>query len=194
MNLFIRFLCFILCAVSLQAFALDPVPSPYQYKLSGQVSAFFPESSRFQRIYGDCLPVYGIEFSSQFSSSWDYWVGLDLYHRSSRMYEDCCHSKITTLYTSSGLNYVFHFLPKFDLKLGLGPVLGVVILDNHSWCKKETSTAFIAGVLFKIAGQWNLNPHVFFKLFADYSYQCAFFKNYVNIGGTKIGGGFGWKF
>jgi len=192
MNLFIRFICLIACSASLQVFATPN--DAHKITLSGRIAAFFPQSSRFQRVYGHSLPVYGAQLSAQWHPSWELWTVLDGYSKSSRKYTDETNSTVTTFILSVGINYLFKPMPKLDLSLGLGPILGVIHLNNRSWSKREKTTALVTGGMARLDARWWIHPSIFFTLFTDYSYQISFLQNHVNVGGTKLGGGLGWKF
>ncbi|WP_420421862.1 hypothetical protein [Simkania sp.] len=192
MSLFIRTICFIACILSLQAFATSQ-DAP-QISLSGRIAAFFPQSSRFQRIYGHSLPVYGAQVTAQWHPSWELWTTLDGYSKDSRKYTDQTNSSVTTFTLSVGINYLFKPMPKLDLGLGLGPILGVIHLNNRSWSKREKTTSFLTSGVARLDTRWWIQPNVFFTLFTDYSYQLTFLQNHVNVGGTKLGVGLGGKF
>lgn len=162
--------------------------------IEGQTSVFFPQSSRFRRIYGDCAPVFGLQYTAEFVPNFEFWSGFSWCSKSSKHNRHCYHTSIKISNLSFGVNYVWRPLPKFDVCLGAGPIFGIVFLSNHSCCGHENTSSFALGGILRGETRWYFPFRIYLALFAEYFYQKTFFSNHVNIGGTKIGGGIGYRF
>lgn len=191
MNILTRLIFALVCAASVQVSAAPP--SSHSVALSGHVASFLPQASRFQEIYGHSIPIYGAELDFQWHPSWELWTTFEGYSKSSHPCADDVYSSVTNFTFGIGPN--FHLRPssKFDVIVGLGPIFGAIHLDNKSWCEEEKTTAFVIGGVVRLNIRCWIHPRAFFKVFSDYSYQHSFLENNINVGGTKLGGGIGWK-
>ena len=192
MKLFLSLIYLIGSALSLQAFAASE--NANQTSLSARFATFFPQSSRFQKVYGQSVPVYGAQFNIQWDPSWQLWTGLDGYSKSSRKNSGNYSSTVTSFNLSGGVNYLFKPMPQLELNFGMGSILGLIHLNNRCSCTREKTTAIVAGGMGSLRARWSVHSSIFVTLFVDYSYQLSFLQNHVNVGGAKLGGGLGGTF
>lgn len=191
MKLLARLMCLIICTAPLEVFAA-PQGTPF-VTLSGHVASFLPQSGRFQRIYGNSIPIYGAGLNFQWDPSWELWTSFEGYSKSSHICSGEAYTSITNFSFSMGPNFHLHPFSNFDVSIGLGPVFGAISLENQSWCEQSKSKAFVIGGAIRLNLRCWVHPRAFITLFSDYSYQHSFLDNNVNVGGTKLGGGMGWK-
>lgn len=163
-----------------------------EIRVQARAGAFFPAVSRFTSIYGNCLPFYELEASTSFCD-FDIWGNLDLVNKKGR--SDTLHhfTRITIANFSFGVKLPYQISNDLSIYAGSGLTFGSVWVRNHIQGSNSKSTHFSFGGVIKTGLVYNITCDLFADLFFDYLYQSAFHNN-LNIGGSKLGLGLGYKF
>ncbi len=152
-------------------------------------TAFFPLSSKFQRVYGDILPSTQLELNKTFfCKCCKIWFNVDEFYWS-RQRKGCGRTDINILTFSIGPKYVHSFCDCFELYAGIGLGVACGRIHNHH-ASKEYDTS--AGLIVKLGVDYFLNESFFLDIFCDYNYQPSF-RNHIDIGGFKTGIGIGYQ-
>lgn len=167
-----------------------------------RAAAFFPMGKRFKEVYGTVGPSIQVEQSRGFSSvkHLELWGNAEWIFMNGGPGSLCGTSGVDLLNISmgvKGIGNVYH--NRLFLYAGIGPVLSVVWIENSYYCSdvqqvKEHSTNVGVGGVVKTGCQIYLTPHFYIDLFTDYMYLPVHFSSFEDVGGFKVGGGFGGKY
>lgn len=188
------------------------VPFCADWRVSFRIGGFYNSSHTFRRFFGRVGALYGVQATSTFCGCFIGFINADYYHRSGR---PCCAVKRSHInfYTGSiGICWPIRVFSCIESYVGIGAVVGGIRLrdkiannilfinsDSNGCIKKhhETSKTAVGGVLKSgiIIPLGNCFCKCWFgELFCDYMYLPVHFEKRINIGGGKIGGGFGVTF
>lgn len=152
-------------------------------------AAFFPLSSKYQKVYGDVHPCYEIEINKTLCNCYKAWVNVDALHASKK--RSCCEkTNLDVLNFSLGLKLIRSFCKCLEGYVGVGIGAAWARIHNHHYSKEYSTSAVVVA---KLGCNYFLKESVFIDLFVDYNYQPAF-RNRVDIGGFKTGIGIGYAF
>lgn len=169
-----------------------PIYAEQEIRLQARAGAFFPAVSRFTTIYGNCIPFYELEAATTICDI-DVWGNLDLVTKKGS--SDSLHNftRISIANISFGVKLPYQLSDDFSIYAGSGLSFGSVWVRNHIQGAGSKSTHFSFGGVIKTGICYSINCDLFLDLFFDYLYQSAF-HNRLNIGGSKLGLGLGYKF
>lgn len=163
-----------------------------EIRLQARAGAFFPAVSRFTNIYGNCIPFYELEAATSLCD-FDVWGNLDLVTKKGNSDALDYFTRITIANISFGVKLPYHISDDFSIYAGSGLSFGSVWVHNHIQGSNSKSTHFTFGGVIKTGITYNITCDLFADLFFDYLYQTAF-HNRLNIGGSKLGLGLGYRF
>jgi hypothetical protein len=177
-------------------------PTPMLNKTELRSAAFIPANEKFRKIYGNPGLSLQLEGSRVFKDLQylEIWENLEwiFMHGSARPHS-CGKTHIDILDLSVGVKFIGPAVAdRLYFYAGAGPDFGVVFVENQTHCfrtriKEHKSYAAI-GVVFKTGMQIVMKPHFYLNFFADYNYLPVGMQSTIDVGGLKVGGGFGGKF
>jgi hypothetical protein len=158
-----------------------------------RIAAFYPQSSLFREIYGNWQVDYELEVGTVFFRSYELWAHADWMSTNGNSSLGSSTS-FSDFNVSLGGKYLFRFGPMYTLYLGLGVNGAFVSVNNSSEFVKGTVNKEGIGGVGKLGFYFEPVPYFYVDLFADYLYQQIHFHKWEQVGGIKIGGGFGFCF
>lgn len=182
--LILTILCLLVITASLSASA--------ENTLEIRTAAFFHQSKKFRKIYGDVNADYQIAGSFALTPVFELWGEWD-YLYSSKSKKDY-KTRINLNNFDFGIRYVYSFNPQLDAYIGLGASVAQVRLHDKSFCGKNNHSKTVWGFVTKTGLRYWFYRNLFAEVFIDYLYQDAHFEKNANIGGLKVGAGLGVKF
>ena len=162
------------------------------WRVEPRIAAFVPSSSRIEDTYG-VAPSYQLLIGREFSTYGDFWVNFDWVTMSGHhRHQERTRMNIGNAGVGLSLFFPIDCWNRNRMYFGAGPsVAGVWIREqNHDPEHKKC----VVGALFKLGYQHVFDCRWVLDLFVDYLHQHAHFRREDNIGGTKLGAGFGVKF
>lgn len=171
--------------------------------LHGRGAAFIPMSHKFREIYGHVGASVQAEYGRTFEGlrNFGIWGNGEWICMNGNPKGSCGSTGIDLFNISFGFKGIGHFLDDtLFLYGGIGPDIGLVYVENKMRCctgcpgKTHHRSRLAVGGLFKAGFQVNFTPNLFFDFFADYLYLPVHFHSTVDVGGFKLGGGFGGRF
>lgn len=161
-------------------------------------AVFLPTNHTFQELYGKAEPNYQIEVAKKlpdrFRTIW-FWSNIDQLYQTGKLGNHCGSSTISVTNVSLGLKSIGSLSSWSQIYLGIGPCFLRVHMDLDSPCFDEKHLSrFSIGGAFKSGLYFTIKRKFILDLFCDYFYQPVNLQNCRNIGGLKIGLGFGYKF
>lgn len=166
---------------------------PFNGGVEARAAAFIPTSDAFRRIYGTASAAFAIEAVYKLKNPLFGFANIDWLSKDGRSIGLHNFTSLKTLNTSFGLKLAHPFWENCYPYIGLGPNISVVWIHNHSHCAKEQSKASV-GLVAKSGLYIVLPKQLFLDVFVDYLYQPYNFSKHADIGGFKIGLGFGGRF
>lgn len=156
--------------------------------------AFIPRSERFRNIYGKAIGTIELEAAKRLCNHLELWVNSNVLFKHGRSIGFCNPTKIGTVNGSFGFKVPYQVRDCFTVYAGIGPNFTGIWLKNKSMCCKEKISKGAVGIVAKSGLDFFVREHLFFDFFVDYLYQPVNFQTRVDIGGVKIGLGFGGTF
>ncbi len=173
-------------------------------RLEFRSAAFVPTSGRFRELCGNV----GVSLQAEYERTLKNHRNLEIWGNTEWVFMDgkrnsCGHSDIDILNFNFGLKFsgkVYHDI--IGLYAGIGPDVGIVFLENKKRCChtcnkhgiiEHKRKAGIGGIV-KTGVQFYIKPHLYFDIFADYLYLPIWFHHTLEVGGLRVGGGFGGTF
>lgn len=163
----------------------------YEGTIEVRGASFFPVGGKFREVYTDVAPSYQIE-ASLACGYVDLWSNIDWVPK--KDIRSCSRTKTDITQASCGIKYYFPLSEQASCYLGIGPSCGKIVIHNQTCCFTESHSRFAIGVVFKSGVQISLTNKLFADAFLDYLCQSIHFRKNVNIGGVKMGLGFGLRF
>jgi len=159
-----------------------------------RLSAFYPSSAKFRKIYGHVQANYQLETTTSFPfSRMTGWANMDWVPATghSKGFKKDTHADIVNL--SIGIKVPF-YIHHFTAYLGFAPSLGKIWIKNHSCCSHDHVKKYAIGGVVKSGLNYCIKHHLMLEAFVDYLYQPIHFDKTVDIGGRKAGVGLGIAF
>jgi hypothetical protein len=180
-------LSFLLTVTQLHSFCDSWQPS---IELRG--AAFIPTGDLFQDIYGHATGNVQVELATrQDEGCWGLWTNVDFLAKEGNSVGLCKSTKAKIFDISFGFRRFWDWRC-LTAALGFGANVGHISLRNCTTCSTNCAKEWGGGFVVKSNLYYDINDCWFLDLFADYTYQqICFTTNKAQIGGFKIGVGFG---
>lgn len=164
-------------------------------KLELRASAFVPSSKLFREIYGTVGPDFQLEYSYYKNKRPEIWGNFASFYKHGCSTGMKIPTKIFIENISFGLKFRYYIDDSFFCYLGVGPSFGLTRIKNRSFIPSNNNIFKAAlGGIVKSGVCYYEDEHLFFDIFLDYLYQPVNLDHTVDIGGTKIGAGWGYSF
>ncbi len=182
-----------------------PAVSPPLTSAEARTAAFFPTAHKFRKIYGDVGLSVQAEVGRTFQNlqNLGVWGNGEWIFMDGKPYRSCGSTDINIFNISFGLKGIGHFFNQtLSLFGGIGPDVGLIYIKNTMRCCNKCDVPNIRqhrsraapGVIVKTGAEVRFSHYFYFSFFADYLYLPVHFSHNVDVGGVKVGGGFGARF
>lgn len=185
------------------------VASSEKASLAIKYAVFLPSASKVRDIYGSALPEFILEGNYKVieKGSWDGDVWLEgsyIFSGGHSLGYSKDKTRVNIVPFSMGIKYVYHFCPRSDIYLGIGPSYSfMTVHDSCSYVRQKTSAGTL-GAVIKSGFTYALPSHLYFDGSLNYRYQKFSIHSHdsnpttetsrANFSGFEIGLGIGWKF
>ena len=175
-----------------------------------RAAVFMPMGSRFKEIYGKIGPSLQLEVAKKQKNhrNWETWGNIEWIFMDGKPRQACGTTDINIVNLAIGLKAVAKiFHDSVFIYAGIGPDLGIVLLENTMNCctnfcssnrsineSKEDLCKVRVGGMIKTGSQINFAHYYYLDLFADYLYLPVSYHHTVDVGGFKFGAGLGGRF
>jgi len=157
---------------------------------------FYPTSKTFRNIYENGGAEVEGEVAYSFNVNWMIWGNVNYFQRRGRSIGFQDKTTIYMVPISLGFKYRFQFNRPLLPYLGGGATYTFLNIKNHSDFVKRNVTKSGFGFVVKAGIYIYLPRNFYLDPFIDYYYQRVNFhaKRNVDVGGLRIGSGFGYRF
>ena len=186
---YVRFVILLMLPIIVQANLRE---NPNSLKI--RAAAFIPTSKLFREIYQTVGPCIELEYAYRFRDYLEGWGNFDWFFKHGRSVGLNNPTKVKVANFSFGLKFPYNIKQCHEVYIGTGPSISGIWLTNKSCCGCEKVSKPAGGIIVKSGYYYNFSKHLFLDFFADYLYQPIHFQHRVDIGGLKMGIGFGGKF
>lgn len=153
---------------------------------------FWANEALFRKIYGHHIINYDMELGSHRNRCSDRWINFGVLSKKGSV-KYCGPTDLLLLSLSLGLANSFQISNSIDLYSGVGLRATRAKVVNH-FCCLDKEINFSVGAVFKQGLNIFFTDDLLLNLFFDYSYQPAFAKHHIDIGGWNTGIGLGATF
>ena len=157
---------------------------------------FYPTSEKFRDIYKSGCLEGEIEISKTCRENWMGWGNVNYLQKNGRSIGFHNKTTLQMIPISLGCKYKFLMCNSLSPYLGAGLTYTIFEIKNDSDFVKKHVTKGGFGFVIKSGLHIDLSESFLLDLFSDYYYQeIHFYTNRnINVGGFKIGMGFGYRF
>jgi hypothetical protein len=164
-------------------------------KIEVRGAAFAPREKLYRSIYGDLGGSFEIELSQSLANYLDIWGNVSWTPKHGKTVEFDSATKINQVSLSFGIKCMGCIGKGLEGYVGIGPIFTQAMIKDTSYCGQQTkNTEPEVGVVLKTGLYRALGECLFVIIFADYRYQPAELPREVDLGGLRIGIGFGRRF
>jgi hypothetical protein len=159
-----------------------------------RAAAFFHQSDRFRKIYGNVGQNYQMEISAATKTCALVWLNAGWAYQKGKSTRLQNYTRVNIADFSMGVKFPFYFKERCMSYVGIGPNFARVWLKNRTCFDSCKIWKDSVGGVVKVGLNYLFCHNVFIDVFVDYVYQPVKFQRQVDVGGLKTGLGFGLYF
>ncbi|MGB8467566.1 MAG: hypothetical protein WCE21_01045 [Candidatus Babeliales bacterium] len=175
--------------------AHTPYNQEHRSSLKVRSGAFFHTPQKFRKIYGVAGGCVEVEGAYATHANFEAFGNLDYFIRQKGHSVGLKNpTDVQSFNFSFGVKVPYEVSRHIELYLGVGPSVGGIWIKNDSICGIEKVSQAIIGGVFKSGIYCNIDSRWFVDFFGDYLYQPTKFSTFADVGGFRLGAGFGGRF